>query len=379
MHKALTYIVLLFCTLTMSAQPADTLSVIAGKRIPVEGAFLTPLEERDSVLIADQLVYGFELKGVEEGTLLALPKWENDERGGVQAVSSWTMDTVKVSKSRKGMPRLMDIRAGFTITSFDEGNYELPSITVGRLSKDGVLDTLVFDPMRLEVKAMPVDTATFVPHDIKAQIRYPLTFDEVSPWLLGFWILAMLIIAAICLMIMHRRKDDPAYVRKDPAHIVALRRLDKYRGSKMWAPEQQKAFYSGVTDTLREYMDSRYGISAMEMTTAEIFRDMKSTEVSAELLGQVKELFERADFVKFAKYVASDEDNASVLPLAVRFVTETYQSDIEAADEAGESPETIPGGDSPVTPDGDSPVIPGGDSPVIPGGDRVSETNGGQE
>ena len=34
--------------------------------------------------------------------------------------------------------------------------------------------------------------------------------------------------------------------------------------------------------------------------------------------------------MKFAKYVASDEDNASVLPLAVRFVTETYQTEVEA-------------------------------------------------
>ena len=101
----------------------------------------------------------------------------------------------------------------------------------------------------------------------------------------------------------------------------------------MWVPEKQKAFYSGVTDALREYISSRYGVSAMEMTTAEIFSDMKGTDVPQELLAEVKDLFERADFVKFAKYVASDEDNATVLPLAVRFVTETYQTEVEA--EAG--------------------------------------------
>jgi hypothetical protein len=33
--------------------------------------------------------------------------------------------------------------------------------------------------------------------------------------------------------------------------------------------------------------------------------------------------------VKFAKFVASDEDNAKALPLAVKFVTQTYQTDIE--------------------------------------------------
>jgi hypothetical protein len=69
---------------------------------------------------------------------------------------------------------------------------------------------------------------------------------------------------------------------------------------------------------------------------------MKKQDVPQELLADVKELFERADFVKFAKYVASEDDNASVLPLAVRFITETYQTDLDAEgaqdakDEGGE-------------------------------------------
>ena len=48
-----------------------------------------------------------------------------------------------------------------------------------------------------------------------------------------------------------------------------------------------------------------------------------------ELVREVNDLFVSADFVKFAKYAASDEDNAAVLPVAVRFVTETYQAEIE--------------------------------------------------
>ena len=53
---------------------------------------------------------------------------------------------------------------------------------------------------------------------------------------------------------------------------------------------------------------------------------MKRTDAPAELLAEIKQL---ADFVKFAKFVASDEENAAALPLAVRFVTQTYQSEIE--------------------------------------------------
>ena len=69
------------------------------------------------------------------------------------------------------------------------------------------------------------------------------------------------------------------------------------------------------------------------MTTAEIFNDMKNTDVPADLLEELKELFERADFVKFAKFTASDEDNAKALPSAVRFVTSTYQTELEDENE----------------------------------------------
>lgn len=307
----------------------DSLAVPAGKVIPVNGAFLTPLQERDSVLIADQLLYGFELKGVREGTRFIFPELPEKQDYRLMYLSPWIVDTVKVSKSRKGEPKLLDIKGSVLITSFEEGLYDLPQIALQRLSPDGVTDTLIFDPMRLDVRTMPVDTTTFVPHDIKGQIRYPVTMGEVLPWIGLWWLVAMVVILAVCLYIIYRRRNDPSSVHQDPAHIVALRKLDQYRGNRLWAPEKQKTFYSGVADTLREYMSRRYGIGAMEMTTAEIFDQMKKVDAPKELVREVNDLFVRADFVKFAKYVASDEDNAAVLPVAVRFVTETYQAEIE--------------------------------------------------
>lgn len=335
MRNALIYILLLFVTV-LSAQDRDTVADLSGKVIPMKGAFLQQLQERDSVLVADQLLYGFELKQVKEGTGLILPEIPQEQDYRLMYLSPWSLDTVKVTKQKNGLPRLLDLRGSVVVSSFEEGLYELPQIVVGRLSEEGVADTLVFEPLRLEVKTMPVDTATFVPHDIKGQIRYPLTFAEIFPWVLGVCAAVLLMIFAIRFIIMRRRAEDPAYAHKDPAHIIALRKLDKYRGSKMWAPEKQKLFYSGVTDTLREYISSRYGVPAMEMTTAQIFDDMKATDAPEALLKEVRELFDRADFVKFAKYVASEEDNASALPVAVRFVTETYQADVENGKEVSD-------------------------------------------
>ena len=325
MRKALIYILLIVASVTLSAQ---------GTVVPVKGAFLKQLQERDSVLVADQLLYGFRLDGVAEGTQLVLPELPEEQDMRLMYLTPWVMDTLKVTKAKEeGQPALLDVAGSVLITSFEEGLYELPQIALQRMSSDGVLDTLVFDPVRLEVKTMPVDTATFQPHDIKAQIRYPVTVQEVLPWLGLFWVVSIIVILIVCLIMMRKRKNDPEYVRKDPAHIVALRELDKYRGSQMWAPEKQKVFYSGVTDALREYISERYGIGAMEMTTAEIFGQMKGTDVPEQLQKDAKELFDRADFVKFAKYVASEDENAATLPLAVRFVTETYQAEIVAEEE----------------------------------------------
>lgn len=336
MRKALIYITLLLSGLAIWAQepiqPADTAAAVSkGTVVPMKGAFLAPREQRDTILIGDQLMYGVEMRLVEEGTSFAFPEWENDPKGGVLAITPWIVDTVKVTKRKGGLPELLDIRAGLVLTSFDEGLYDLPQIIIQRHSVDGVVDTLVFEPVRMDVKTMPVDTATFVPHDIKGQIRYPVTVREVLPWVAGIKWAIMLIVLAVCLYLIFRRKDIISARPKEPAHIVALRELDKYRGKAMWVPEKQKAFYSGITDAIREYISSRYDIGAMEMTTSEIFEDMKKTDAPKELLDEMKELFERADFVKFAKYIASDEDNAAALPAAVRFVTSTYQADVENA------------------------------------------------
>ncbi len=324
MRKAFIYLALI---LTVAMMPS-----CGGKDVkdtsPVR-SFLQPLQERDSVLIADQLLYGFELDGVTEGTRLIPTEIADSLDQNILSLSPWILDTVKVTRNGKENPKTLDIKGSVRIAPFLEGEYDLPPIELRRLSPDGTEDTLVFDPLRLEVKTMPVDTATFEIHDIKGQVRYPVTFAEVFPWILLYWVLAVIIILIVCLVMIRRRKTDPEYVRKDPAHIVALRQLDSYRGSSLWVPEKQKTFYSGVTDTLREYMSERFGFGAMEMTTAEIFDQMKGKDAPEKVLGELKDLFERADFVKFAKYVASDDENAAALPVAVRFVTETYQTEVE--------------------------------------------------
>jgi hypothetical protein len=292
--------------------------------VPKGPAFLNQLQKRDSILIADQLEYGFTLDSVKTGTELGLADFSQASNDTLTLVRNWKLDTLKLLR-KSGM---VNIRGSVVFAPFEEGKYELPALLVRRKLGDDI-DTLVFDGVEMEVKSMPVDTATFVPHDIKGQIQYPVTFKEVLPYLLWGFLLLGFIAVALSFWRTRVRKEKEEKI-KEPAHITALRNLDKFRGNKFWAPEKQKAFYSGVTDTLKTYMEARFGVDAPEMTTAELFDALKfEKDITPELYGETKELFEIADFVKFAKHSAPDDYNAKVVPVAVRFVTDTYQTALE--------------------------------------------------
>ena len=295
----------------------------------VEGSFLEPLQQRDSILIADQLRYGFTLEDVAEGTEFRMQDYSQAFGDTLIVVRNWKVDTLRtVRKGRKG-PARYSLRGDVVLAPFEAGTYHLPRIAVQRISPDGVVDTLLFDPQEMEVTTIQVDTTAYVPHDIKGQMRYPLTFKEILPYLLGLLTLAGLVALAVVL-VRRRRTAKAADAHRDPPYIVALRKLEGFRGEKYWAPEKQKTFYSGITDTLREYIAATFGIDACEMTTAEIFDALKGHErLTDELYGSTRELFELADFVKFAKHIASDAENAAALPQSVRFVTSTYQSTLE--------------------------------------------------
>lgn len=293
--------------------------------VPSGEAFLEQLQKRDSVLIADQLRYGFRLDNVKAGTVLGLPDLSKGVMASIELVRDWKIDTLKIRRKTQEM----NLEGSFVITSFDEGKYELPDIAVQRTTPDGKIDTLLFAGKDLEVLSMPVDTTTFKPHDIKGQIRYPLTFKEILPYIIGIQLLAVIIILVVSLLKMRKKNESGEGGVKEPAYIVALKKLDKFRGNKLWEPEKQKQFYSGVTDVLREYIAARFGVGAMEMTTAEIFEGLKDKEIPQEIMEETRNLFVTSDLVKFAKMTVSDDENVKAVPSAVRFVTTTWKSEEE--------------------------------------------------
>ena len=330
--RYLQILLLAVCCLAAVSATADPQAGRAaeGESGPVfrDGSYLRQLQERDSVLIGDQLLYGFRLEGLKDGTPVALPDYSRGFRDSVEIVRGWQLDTVRAKDGT------LTIDASIVITSFDEGLYDLPPLAV--LTADPATmqtDTLLFRPKVLDVRTLPIDIETYEPHDIRPQIRYPLTVKEVLPWVLGALLAAALVFLLVRLWLRWRSRTEAAGKPDDPAHIVALRKLDRFRSNRYWAPDRQKAFYSGVTDALREYIAVRYGVPAMEQTTAEMFDALRGADIPEDLRRDMKQLFEVSDFVKFAKMTVPDEDNAKVIPSAVNFVTGTYRTETEKEEE----------------------------------------------
>ena len=283
---------------------------------------------RDSILIGDQIEWTLD-SSLAPGESARVSKPGEQPVPGVEALGDLTVDTL----SRKD--GTLNLRGRVILTSFDSGSYELPPLYVLLARTDGSLDTLAYTGPRLAVNTIPIDTATFQAYDIKGQIRYPLTFKEIIPWI-GLALLLAALIWLLVRWIRMRRQNRDFFgkpVVQDPPHIVALRSLEKTRSQKLWQNGKQKQFYTQVTDALRQYIADRYQIAALEQTSAEMLRDLSEQPIDPALMEQMKDLFTTADFVKFAKHTASEQENENAIPTAIRFVNETYMSQIENEEE----------------------------------------------
>ena len=279
---------------------------------------------RDTILIGDQIEWIIPLE-MAPGEKYFLEDIADPPAPGVEIIKPLEIDTLKSARGR------LAIEGKVILTSFDSGSYYLPPLIAMIERKSGAVDTLYMEGPTLEVTTVPIDTATYVIKDLKGQIKYPLKFKELLPWI-GLALLLGLIIWALVRWIKMRRANRTFLgkpIVKDPPHIVALRTLDKIRKAKLWQNDKQKQFYTEVTDALRVYIAGRYGIVAMERPSGEMLSDLKKQDIEAGLYDNIAELFSRADLVKFAKYQASQQENEAAIPDAVRFVNSTYMQEID--------------------------------------------------
>ena len=288
---------------------------------------------KDTILIGDQVLWSTKIELGENDSLEVFPYEsvlkDDTTNAKVEVVAEFKLDTISIKNGIK------ELDAKLLITSFDSGSYKLPlPLFIVNPHKEDVY-ALSFETPVLSVNTIQVDTTGFVPMDIKGQIKYPVTFKEVVPWvLLGLVVLALLYL--LLRYIKYKRENKNFFgkpIVQDPPHIVALRELDKIHSQKLWQNGKEKLFYTGITDALREYIEGRYGVNAMEKTSSEILASLKDEAIEEKVYKELDELFQVADLVKFAKYVPSVGENEEAIPSAVRFVNSTFMQELEGEKE----------------------------------------------
>ena len=216
----------------------------------------------------------------------------------------------------------MKIERTYTITSFDENLYAIPALTVkvdGNPYKGGTA--------ALKVITMDVDTLHpnqfFPPKDVQAN---PFLWSEWSPW---FWLSLLVLLLALLAyyLIVRLRENKPIItririVKHIPPHQRALNAIDKIKAEHLQTSEDQKTYYTRLTDTLRQYIRERFGFNALEMTSSEIIERLQ-TMGDRRMLDELTELFNTADLVKFAKYSTLINENDLNLVNAVNFIDST--------------------------------------------------------
>lgn len=237
-------------------------------------------------------------------------------------------DTIDLGHGR------VQINRDFIIQSFDSGMYVIDSIPyiVGK-------DTSYTKHLTLKVVPVKVDSLQNI-HDIKPVEGVPFhLFDWIPDFISDYWwvylILLVLVAGGLYYYIFWYKKGRkitmPGRKRLSP-YDEAMLNLTRLKSDNLWQNGQEKAYFTGLTDILRAYIDRRFEINAVEMTSSQIVETLKKNEETRAVNEQLSMILEIADIVKFANVRPLADDNELAFQRALNFVEATKPTDDTESD-----------------------------------------------
>ncbi len=300
------------------------LPAFGATQAPAQQVKATATLDSTNILLGDQINLRLEIIK-PENLKVQFPQVPDTLAGKIEVLKRSSIDTLKVENET-----FRKLVQTYLITCFDSGEYRLPPFRF-ITEANGRLDSVATSEVVLKVHSMPIDTSRG-PTDIKMPYGAPLTLKEVTPYLLGIILIGSLLFL-ILYSVKRKKKKMPLFARppkpKEPAHVIALRELDRIRDEKLWQKDKIKEYYSQVTDVLRSYIEERFGIPAMEQTSDETLSSFRSRRelLSDKSLNHLDQILSLADLVKFAKYHPLPDDHNLTLVNAYFFVDETKKEE----------------------------------------------------
>lgn len=241
---------------------------------------------------------------------------------GVELVNMESVDTNFINDDKR-----VTLTRKYILTSFDTALYYIPPFKI-------MVDDKEYETKSLALKVYTFDVDTLNTDSIwglKSVVAPPFDFKEwESVIYLSF---ASFILAILLIYVIIRLKDNKPILRRIKLkprvipHKVAMKKIERIKEDKIWQREDSKEYYTLLTDTLRQYINDRYGFNAMEMTSYEIITRLESVN-DEEAIRELKDLFTTADLVKFAKYNTLVNENDRNLVSAIEYINQTKVEEV---------------------------------------------------
>lgn len=288
-----------------------------GQTINVTASF-----DSTRILIGDQINFSVTVDQPSSARL-SIPHFRDTLIKNIEILSGPQIDTLPADDGR------IRITGKYLVTSFNTGLYRIAPV-FAELSDENGIKRYYSDYSILEVarvKIAPPDTSAKI-FDIIAPYRAPVTLGEILPWLL-----IIIVTAAIVWLVIKylktREKSVKAVVAPEihePAHVIAFRDLENLRDEQLWQKGEVKIYYSRLTEIVRQYLENRYEVDSLEMTTSETLKALEGKGLKKDrAYNTLKSVLTGADLVKFAKYKPDPVENDMSYNDSWEFVEMTKQ------------------------------------------------------
>lgn len=264
---------------------------------------------------------------IPQGTSLEFPRFEgmgipvyDDTLSFVLEITNApAIDTVEVNND------MLTLRQDLEVFAFDSATLYIPPFAFLN-GEDSVLTNSLALKVYVPFETVEVDPEKYV--DIKNVIEPDFVIWDYSSWLIILLVVIALIILILWLFRYYksRLQQSPTLVVKPtvPPHLVALEALEALSAKQLWQHGHEKQYFTELTDILRQYVEGRFSVPAMEQTTDEILDSLyELTESQKSSLVALRQILELADLVKFAKYKTLPDENQLSFMNAKMFVTQT--------------------------------------------------------
>lgn len=230
------------------------------------------------------------------------------------------------------------------IQSFDSGVYHLPPIQY-------VAGNDTFNSNRVVLKVIPVNVSENDEIDGYMPVAEPLNpsiFDKLPDAIVNYWwviLIVIIVIAIIVYIIIKLRKKQPIISKKVkiiPPYEKAIQSMQLLKEQKLWEQGLEREYFTRLTEILRVYLEGRFEINAMEMTSREIIQTLADNKELISKREYVRQILDVADYVKFAKLRPLPSDNIQAFDNAMKFIEETRP--IEDSENKENNEENIPKG-----------------------------------